>query len=188
MKKLLICLGITLLLSGCGETNESLQCNQSITANGLTTNTTYDIEYDENDTVKYVTITYEYTEDQYTTKNNLDGVGTDTDGTTEDDDINENDGIVDGVVGAAIDEGVEAVTDTILDIAGIKNNYEQQLAEYDDIEGFSYTVDRNLDNEYTIVYKIDLDKISDTDLARFNINENLKNTRTTYESQGYTCK
>jgi len=187
MKKILVFLGITLLLSGCGETTESLQCKQSITANGLTTNTTYDIDY-ENDDIKYVTITYNYKQDEYTTRNNLDGVGTGTDGTTQDDDVNENDGIVDGVVGDAVDEGVETITDTILDIAGIKNNYEQQLTMYDDLEGFDYKVDRNLENEYTVVYKIDLDKIDDTDLTTFNIDRNLKNTRTTYEDQGYVCK
>lgn len=187
MKKILVCLGITLLLSGCGETTDSLQCKQSITANGLTTNTTYNIDYDEDD-VEYVTITYNYSQDEYTTEDNMDGVGTGTDGTTEDDDINENDGIVDGVVGDTIDEGVETITETILDIAGIKNNYEQQLTAYNDIEGFDYTVDRDLENEYTVVYKIDLNKINDTDLQRFNIDRNLTNLRTTYETQGYTCK
>ena len=80
------------------------------------------------------------------------------------------------------------ITETILDIAGIKNNYEQQLTAYNDIEGFDYTVDRDLENEYTVVYKIDLNKINDTDLQRFNIDRNLTNLRTTYETQGYTCK
>lgn len=190
MKKILICLGIMLLISGCGETTQSLQCNSATTAaNGLTTDITYDIDYDDdNDNVKYVTITYDYQQNQNSTNDNLDGVGTGTDGTTEDDDVNENDGVVDGVVGDAIDEGVEAVTDTILDIAGIKTNFENQLSIFDNIEGMTYTVDRDTDNEYTVVYKIDLEKISDADLARFNIDRNLTNTRTTYEGQGYTCR
>jgi len=187
MKKILICLGITLLISGCGETTDSLQCNSRTTANGLTTDVTYDIDYDE-DTVRYVTITYNYKQDEYTTEDNLDGVGTGTDGTTQDDDVNENDGIVDGVVGETIDEGVGAVTDTILDIAGIRTNFQNQMTVFDNVKGLTYSVDRDTDNEYTVVYKIDLDEINDSDLARFNIDRNLTNTRATYENQGYTCK
>ena len=187
MKKVLVCLGIMLLISGCGETTETLKCNSTTTANGLTTEITYDIEHNDED-VKYVTITYNYKQDEYTTNDEPDGVGTGTDGTTEDDDVNENDDVVDGAVGDAIVEGTDAVTDAILDIAGIKTTYENQLSTYDNIEGFSYTVDKDTDNEYTVVYKIDMDKISDTDLARFNVARDFTTMQTTYEDQGYTCK
>lgn len=187
MKKILICLSIMLLISGCGENQESLQCNLVSTNNGLTSDVTYDIEYDE-DTVRYVTITYDYRQDENTTEDNLDGVGTGTDGTTQDDDVNEDDGIVDGVVGDTIDEGVGVVTDTILDIAGIKTNFQNQMTAFDNVEGLTYTIDRDTNNEYTVVYKIDLEKITDTDLAGFNIDRNLTNTRATYENLGYTCK
>ena len=43
------------------------------------------------------------------------------------------------------------------------------------------------DNEYKVVYKIDLDKISDSDLARFNLDRDLDKTRSNYEDLGYTC-
>lgn len=187
MKKILICLGLMILVSGCGETTNSLQCNRTTTTNGLTTNVTYDIDYLEDD-VKYVTITYNYKQDENTTKKDLDGVGTGTDGTTQDDNTKEKDGIVDGVVGNAIDEGINTVTDTILDIAGIRKNYENQIATYDDIEGLEYKIDDSKDTEYTVVYKIDFNKIKDSDLARFNIDRKFTTTKTTYENQGYTCK
>lgn len=187
MKKILICLGIMLLITGCGETTDNLKCNSTTTANGLTTDITYDIDYNDKD-VKYVTITYKYKQDTNTTNNDVDGVGTGTDGTTEDKDVNEDNGIVDGAVGDAIDEGVDAVTDTILDIAGIKTTYENQMSNYDNIEGFSYDVDKDTDEEYTVVYKIDLDKISDTDLARFNVDRDFDTLKTTYQDLGYTCK
>lgn len=186
MKKILICLGIMLLVSGCGETTENLKCSSTTTSNGLTTDITYDIDYQDTD-VKYVTITYKYNQDLNTTQDDIDGVGTGTDGTTEDDDVNEDDGIVDGAVGSAIDEGVDAVKDTILDIAGIRTTYENQMATYDNIEGFSYNVDEDTDQAYTVVYKIDLEKISDTDLATFNIDRNLDTLKTTYQNIGYTC-
>ena len=41
---------------------------------------------------------------------------------------------------------------------------------------------------YRVVYKIDFDKISDSDLTRFNVDRNFDNIRTSYEDLGYTCK
>ena len=188
MKKKLICLGFILLLTGCGENTDTLKCNSTTTTNGLTSNVTYDIKYDDNnDNVKYVTITYKYTQDQYTTTDITDGVGTGTDGTTEDDDVNEDDGIVDGAVGEAIDDGISAITETILDIAGLKTVHQNQMTTYENIEGFSYDIERDTDDEYKIVYKIDLEKISDSDLSTFNIDKNITNLQSTYENQGYTC-
>ena len=35
--------------------------------------------------------------------------------------------------------------------------------------------------------RIDFEKISDTDLARFNLDRDLDTTRTNYEDLGYTC-
>ena len=75
-----------------------------------------------------------------------------------------------------------------LSIAGIKNNYENQMSTYDNIKGFSYNVDVDNDNEYKVVYKIDMNEISDTDLARFNVSRNFSDFRTTYEDLGYTCR
>ena len=120
---------------------------------------------------------------------------TGTDGTTRDRESNttsttpDKNDVVGGAVGSTVDEGIDAVTDTILDIAGIKTRQEQLLQGYNNITGFSYDVkDKDNDNEYTVIYKIDLTKINDTDLARFNIDRNIDTLKTTYENQGYTCK
>lgn len=189
MKKILIALSLLFIMSGCDENTDSLSCSSTTTANGVTTKTNYDIDY-VNDDVKYVTITYDYSQ----TNNNddeMDGLNADTDGLDETDNNNNNldsDDVVDGVVGDAIDEAVEGVTDTILDIAGIKNRYENQLSTYDNIEGFSYEVDVDSNTEYKIIYKIDMNKIKDSDLAKFNVTRDFSDIRTNYEDLGYTCK
>jgi hypothetical protein len=198
MKKLLIGLSVLFLISGCGENNEKLTCTSTNTTNGMTTDTKYDIEY-KDDKVKYVTITYDYKQDNTTTDtnttdntNDTDGVNADTDGTTNDNDDN-NDGattsdeVIDGAVGDTIDGVVDGVTNTILDIAGIKSTYDNQITSYKDIEGFSYEVKEDTDDEYKIVYKIDLDKISDSDLTRFNLDRDLTTVKSNYEDSGYTC-
>lgn len=193
MKKLLIAFSLLLIMTGCDEKTENLSCKSTTTANGMTTNTTYDIEY-ANDDVKYVTITYDYSQGTRTRTNDMDGVNADTDGISERNNTNENnnrvdsDEVVDGIVGDVIDETVEGVTETILDIAGIKNRYENQLTMYDDIEGFSYDVDIDNANQYKIIYKIDMNKISDDDLSRFDVTRNFSDIRTNYEDLGYTCK
>ena len=190
MKKLLIACSLLLIMTGCDEKTENLSCKSTTTANGMTTNTTYDIEY-ANDDVKYVTITYDYNQSGRARTNDMDGVNSDTDGLSED---NNNDNrldsneVVDGIVGDVIDETVEGVTETILDIAGIKNRYENQLTMYDDIEGFTYDVDMDTTNQYKIIYKIDIDKISDDDLSKFDVTRNFSDIRTNYEDLGYTCK
>jgi len=189
MKKILIALSALLIMSGCDEKTESLACSTTTTANGITTKTSYDIDY-VNDDVKYVTITYDYTQNN-TDTNDVDGINSDTDG-LEEDNNNDNtldaDEVVDGIVGDVIDETVEGVTETILDIAGIRNRYENQLGTYGNIEGFSYDVDVDSNNAYRIIYKIDMDKINDTDLSRFNVTRNFSDIRTNYEDLGYTCK
>ncbi len=220
MKKVLICLSALFLMAGCDNGTETLSCTSTNTVNGLTTDTTYDIKY-KDDVVKYVTITYHYTQDDTTnnaadnntddgviddttddnaTDNNttdnddVDGVDADTDGLDEDrdNDANNNtvdgDDIVDGVVGDAIDTTIDGVTSTILDIAGIRDTYQNQMSTYDNIEGFSYKVDTDNDNEYKIIYEIDFDKISDSDLTRFNVDRNFTTLRSNYEDLGYTCK
>ena len=187
MKKVLIALSALFIMSGCDTNTKSLTCSATNNGtNGITTKTTYDIDYVDDD-VKYITITYDYNQDK--DANDIDGVNSDTDGLEEDNDNNlDGDDIVDGVVGDAIDKTVEGVTETILDIAGIRNNVEKQLTMYDDIEGFSYDVERNTDNQYRIIYKIDMDKISDADLANFNVTRNFTDIKTSYEDLGYTCK
>jgi hypothetical protein len=202
MKKIILCLGIMFLISGCNGATNNMKCNSTTTTAGLTTDTTYEIDYKDKD-VKYVKITYKYNQENANTST-TDGVGTGTDGTTRDrtsdtsstsatsdttSTTSDKNDVVGGVVGSAVDDGIDAVTDTILDIAGIKTRQEQLLQGYNNITGFSYDVkDKDNDNEYTVIYKIDLTKISDTDLARFNIDRNIDILKTTYENQGYTCK
>lgn len=190
MKKVLIALSVLFIMSGCDEATDSLTCNSTTTANGVTTKTTYDIDYVDDD-VKYVTITYDYNQNN-NNDDDVDGLNADTDGLDETDNNNNNnldsDDVVDGVVGDVIDETVQGVTETILDIAGIKNRYENQMTRFDNIEGFAYEVDVDNNNEYKIIYKIDMGKISDTDLANFDAARDFSDIRTNYEDLGYTCK
>lgn len=209
MKKISIFVGTicsALFLSGCSS-NEMLTCTGSTTANGITTTTTYEIEYNDND-VKHLKMTYDYVSDT-----SVDGVGTGTDGSAVDNDTNNNnnnnnnndtagnvgtssvddndidgDDIVDGAVGDAIDTTIGAITDTILDISGIRDTYNNQVNAYGNITGFTSTVDVDNDNEYKIVYEIDMDTISDNDLTRFNVDRDLSTLRDMYEAQGLTCK
>ena len=210
MKKLLVSLFILLLMVGCGN-NKTLKCSFTRSGNNMHGAINYDIEYQDKD-VKFVTITYDYTQDgdvvnsttttdvtdnngntvTTNTTTDMDGVNADSDGLTQDGDtardgnINSNE-VVDGATGDVIDGIVDGVTDTILDIAGIKSTYENQFSNYDDIEGFSYKVDTDEDDEYKVIYKIDMDKISDSDLAKFNLNRDLDTVRSNYEGLGYTC-
>ena len=193
MKKIILCLGIMFLISGCNGATNRMKCNSTTTTAGLTTDTTYEIDYKDKD-VKYVKITYKYNQENANVST-TDGVGTGTDGTTRDRESNttsttpDKNDVVGGAVGSTVDEGIDAVTDTILDIAGIKTRQEQLLQGYNNITGFSYDIkDKDNDNEYTVIYQIDLTQINDTDLARFNIDRNIDTLKTTYENQGYTCK
>lgn len=197
MKKILLVLSVLFLMSGCDNGTDTLSCSSTSTANGVTTKTTYNIDYKDDD-VKHVTITYDYNQDTNNNTNNanddekMDGVDVDTDGidndkATRNNDLDSDD-VVDGVVGDAIDGTVNGVKDTILDIAGIKNTYENQMSSYKNIEGFSYKVDVDNDNEYKVIYEIDMDKISDSDLTRFNVTRDFSDIKTNYEDLGYTCK
>lgn len=191
MKKLFIVFAVLFVMSGCDSETDTLSCSNTTIANGVTTKTTYDIDYVDDD-VKYVTITYDYTQD-VNDDEKMDGVDVDTDGIDTDNDTDNNnnlesDDVVDGVVGDVIDGAVDGVTSTILDIAGIKNTYENQMSVYDNIEGFSYDVDVDTDNEYKVIYQIDMDKISDDNLSTFNVTRGFADIRDDYEDLGYTCK
>ncbi len=131
-------------------------------------------------------------ENTRSTREKQDGVNSDTDGISEEKDSNANlksDDVVDGVVGDAIDSTINGVTNTILDLAGVRTTYENQMNTYGNIKGFSYKVDKDVDNEYKVIYSIDMDKISDSDLSKFNIpSRNFKDLKTNYQDLGYTCK
>ena len=206
MKKLLVALFIILLMSGCGN-NKTLKCTANRNANSYKNDAEAKVEY-QDDNVKYVTITYDYNQDNNTvtgdatitttnengttTTTTTDGVNAETDGLTTDENNQGNnissDEVIDGAVGDTLDTVISGVTDTILDIAGIRNSYESQLSTYDDIEGFSYKVDVDKDDEYKVIYKIDMEKISDNDLARFNLDRDLNTLKSNYEGLGYTCE
>ena len=193
MKKLLIVLSVLFLMSGCGNESKTLSCTNTSEANGITTKTKYEIKYMD-DEVKHVTITYDY--NQTNDRKEVDGTNADTDGldkntegnTTTNDNNLQSDEVIDGVVGDAIDSTINGITDTILDLAGIKNNYQNQMSTFDNMEGFSYKVDVDNDNEYKVTYDIDMDKISDEDLTRFNIGRDYSDIKSNYTDLGYTCE
>ena len=181
MKKLIVLLVAVLIASGCSlsPTEDKLYCVSTTKSGNLTTKTSYDITYTDND-VKFTKIVYEYSEIVDDTE---DGVGTGTDGTTEDDDTKK-DGIVDGKVGDAIDD----VTDAILDLAGIRTMYTNRLNEYGEIEGFTGIIDDNEQNKYKVTYEIDFTKISDDDLSKFNLSRDYDTLKKSLEDQGLTCE
>ena len=191
MKKALIALSIILLISGCGEETKTLSCKMTDSTRALTTNTEYNIKY-INDEVKKVIITYDYNNTR--NSDDVDGTNADTDGldqntnTDNNDNTLESDDVVDGVVGDAIDGTVNGIKDTILDLAGIKDTYQNQMSDFDNMEGFTYRIDKDNDNEYKIIYEIDLDKINDTDLNRFDIDKSFTTLETNLNNQGYICK
>ena len=194
-------------MSGCGNT-KTLKCTANRSVSNYKNDAEAKVEY-QDDNVKYVTITYDYNQDNNTVTGNAtitttdengttttttttDGVNAETDGLTTDENNQDNNissnEVIDGVVGNTLDTVINGVTDTIMDIAGIKNSYENQFSTYDDIEGFSYKVDVDEENEYKVIYKIDMEKISDNDLARFNLDRNLNTLKSNYEGLGYTCE
>ena len=117
----------------------------------------------------------------------MDGVGTGTDGTTNDTQI-DNDGIVDGIVGSAIDSIINGVTDTILDISGIRDRHVNVQNTYGNINGFSVqNTNDTTDNDYRVTYIIDYDNISDEDLARLNLSRDIDTLRSNYINQGFNC-
>lgn len=127
------------------------------------------------------------TNNRTNTQNDTDGVGTGTDGTTNDTQI-DNDGIIDGVVGNAIDSIVGGVTDVILDVSGLRDRHATVQNTYGNIAGFSVQNTNDNDNNYKVTYVIDYDTISDDDLRTLNLSRDLDTLRDSYVSQGFTCK
>lgn len=122
-----------------------------------------------------------------TNNTQTDGVGTGTDGTTNDSNIDD-DGIVDGIVGSAIDSIVGGVTSVILDAAGLRDRHATVQNTYGNVAGFSVQNTNDVDNNYKVTYVIDYDTISDADLATFNFSRDLDTMRNNYVNQGFTCK
>ena len=189
MKKILIGIITLLILSGCGEETKTLSCSSTSEANGMRTNTKYEIKYID-DEIKHITVTYDY--NQNTTEESTDGTNANTSGLDQNETTNNNtlnsDDVVDGVVGDAIDDVIDGVQNTILDLAGIKNTYQNRMNTYNNIEGFNSNIEVDNDKEYKFTYDIDMNKISDEDLAQFNIGRDLSTLRTNYENTGFTCE
>lgn len=196
MKKIILCIGIVALLTGCGEEEQMMTCTRETTNNGLTSGTEYLITYTD-DEVSHVRITYNYNQNTTT-----DGVGTGTDGTTEDgkedknnnnntdgviEDNDDNDGIVGGIVGDGADMLIGGIYNTILDISGLKDRHTRDM-NTTNIEGFTSNVQNNTNNSYKVVYDLDLTKISDDDIDRFNVDRSFTSLKDTYTNQGLTCK
>jgi len=194
MKKLLILsIMVMLLLTGCGAgATRTLSCSYENTNANLMTKITYNVDYQDTE-IKKVRVTYDYHSDVMNDTdgdgvNDIDGVGTGTDGTTNDTQIDE-DGIIDGIVGSAIDSVINGITDVILDIAGLRDRHSMVQNTYGNINGFSVqnTNDIN-DNNYHVTYIIDYDTISDDDLTTLNLSRDINSLRNNYISQGFTCK
>ena len=194
MKKILILsMTITLLLTGCGVgATDTLSCTYENTSANLTTKITYNVDYQDTD-VKKVRVTYDYRNNIISDtdgdgRNDIDGVGTGTDGTTNDTQI-DNDGIIDGVVGSAIDAVINGVTGVILDVSGLRDRHSMVQNTYGNMNGFSVQNTNDMDNNnYHVTYIIDYDTISDNDLATLNMSRNVDSLRNNYISQGFTCR
>lgn len=175
-----------MLLTGCDLTaTDTLTCDYKNTNGALTTNISYSIDHN-NDDIKKVRITYNYnqTNDANTHR---DGVGTGTDGTTNDN-LPDNDGIVDGVVGDTLNDLIGGMTDIILDVAGLRDRHANVQNTYNNMNGFSVGNTTDVDNNYKVTYVVDYDQISDADLARLNLSRDLPALRSNYVSQGFTCR
>lgn len=187
MKKIvLLSLVTTILLSGCSGTSamETMHCDYKNMSGSLETKISYDIDH-EDEKIKKVRITYNY--DNTSPNSQIDGVGTGTDGTTNDNGI-DNDGIIDGIIGETIDDIIGGMTDIILDISGIKDRHVAVQNAYGSINGFSVGSTTDTNNNYKVTYVIDYDAITEEDLSRFNLSRDLNTLRDNYINQGFTCK
>lgn len=197
MKKSLIVLAALAVLSGCGM-NEKTTCTNENKVGNITSKVTYEIEHKNND-VKKVILTYDYRDDH------TDGVGTGTDGTTKDKEDNnttnndnkndnttkaptDNDGLIGGVTGEALDDIVTGAADGILDIAGIKRTHNNKISTYSSIKGVTTKVDVDNENDYKITYTYDLKQLSDSDITSLGINKDYTTLKNNYTSRGLTCK
>ncbi len=194
MKKILfLSIIMVTILSGCdASAMKTMSCTSDNTYAGINTRVIYDVDYQDSE-VKKLRITYKYhnyivndtdgdgTED-------MDGVGTGTDGTTNDTQ-QDKDGIIDGIIGSAIDGTISGVYNTILDISGLKDRHAVVRDTYGNIPGFSIQNTSDLtDNDYTVSYIIDYDTISDDDLTTLNLSRDIDTLKSNYVSQGLICE
>lgn len=200
MKKSILILSaifVTLFISGCSLMGEEMYSCTSTTTddNGLTTKITYDITHSD-DTVNKVKITYDYEQkkdDSLSNKvdnitniidNDVDGLNADTDGNTDSD----NEKVIDGVVGDTLDAIVNGVTDTIIDLAGLRERHNVVSDKYGKLEGVTISVEDSDEDSYKVVYNIDMAKISDDNLDIFNLDRSFNKLKGNYNSLGLMCK
>ena len=215
MKKVLLIIAVIAVLSGCGN-REMLTCTTDNTMAGITSTTTYNIEYAGTD-VKKVTATYKYsnghvagvntgtdgsTEDNGTTGTGTTGTdttgtdttGTGTTGTTNTgtpgviEDNDGTDGIVGGVTEEILDDVVSFTTDSILDMAGIRTRHNNRFGTYTNTDGFTTAIDTNDDNNYKVTYTYDMDRLSDDDISGFGMSKDYDTLRSMLTGRGLTCK
>ncbi len=170
--------------------NNGTTDGNNMTTNGTNGNTTNNNNGTGNNNGNNDITTYNNATDNARDDNNgnhTDGVGTGTDGTTNDTELDD-DGIVDGIVGSAIDAIVGTVTDVILDSAGLRDRHANVQNTYGNVTGFSTQTTNDTNDNYKVTYVIDYDTISDNDLARFNLSRDLDDLRDSYVNQGFTCK
>lgn len=187
MKKIVFLSIISIfLISGCSGTSamETMNCEYQSTSGNVITRINYDIDHQE-DNIKKARITYEY--NTIMPDSAVDGVGTGTDGTTSDTQIDE-DGIIDGIVGETLEDIIKDMSNMILDVAGIKDRHNYIQNNYGNIPGFNVGTTEDGDSNYKVTYVIDYDAISDTDLTSFGLSRDLNSLRNNYVNQGYTCK
>lgn len=190
MKKLVLFMCLIVLLTGCGtEDMKMTTCSTDITTNGITNKISYNIDYDKDNKVRKVLITYDYNKPVDSDNTHTDGVGTGTDGTTLDKDGRDNKPeVVDGVVGTVLDTIVGETVDTIYDISGLSDRHKLAQSRYDDIEGITYDVMTTSASQYKVVYTIDMDKLSDNNLVLFNLDRDYITLINGYTDAGLTCK
>ena len=100
----------------------------------------------------------------------------------------DNDGLIGGVTGEALDDIVTGAADGILDIAGIKRTHNNKISTYSSIKGVTTKVDVDNENDYKITYTYDLKQLSDSDITSLGINKDYTTLKNNYTSRGLTCK
>jgi len=186
MKKMIIPLTLLMLtFTGCDASKmDTMTCTYENETNGIKTKIVNSIDYQDTE-VKKINMTYSY--DYINNNNEIDGVGTGTDGTTNDSQ-KDKDGIVDGVVGDTFDSIINGVTDTILDIAGLKDRHQKIQEKYNSINGFSAENVTDTDMSYKTTYILDFDTITEDELTSLNLSRDLSSLKNIYIQQGYYCK
>ena len=177
MKKVLLLIAVVAVLSGCGA-NDKLTCTYDNTVGDVTSKTEYVIEY-RNNNIKKIKATYDYK------SNHVDGVGTGTDGTTNDKDDNKDN---DGILGGTVSSRLELPSTDSIDISGIKTRHDSKFGTYTNIKGFTSDVNVNDDTNYKVIYTYDLNTLSDNDINNLGINRDLNTFKTTLTNRGLTCK